>query len=450
MQKKIKLNVAFIPNGTIYDEVVKEIMLHQGIPFVQLGNTEDVEKYFCIITPEKINEINNISHINEKRLIIVKEVIPLNEVLSGFSGNLDFFEENTLKLPLLNDYEKKVLNEIKHRYFSADLPLIRKWFWPNYSKACAVLTHDVDWLYYSPFHKIVFKNKSLVDFGKLIIGSIFKRENFGNNLSQIVKMENDLNFKSTFMFKTKYPEDKDFQKKVLEVKESDCEIGLHAARKSHKDPMILEEEKKLMEETIKTKIYGIRHHHLKFNVPKTWRYEEKLGFEYDASFSYNECLGFRGRVCYPYHPFDEAQKEKFRILELPTSFMDWTVLSHGFGFENSLKRIYELMEVIENNNGCLVVNFHNTYINKKTFPTISKLYLKLLNEIKRRGYWVAKAKECHEWWIRRENVKIQIILEGGKLKMKSSLREFPILIESPKGRSKFLNLNESDLTINTF
>jgi hypothetical protein len=189
---------------------------------------------------------------------------------------------------------------------------------------------------------------------------------------------------------------------------------------------------------------------LKFNVPKTWRYEEKLGFEYDASFSDNKCLGFRGGICYPYHPFDEDQKEKFQILELPTSFMDWTVLSSGIGLENSLKRIYELMQIIENNNGCLVVNFHNTYINKKTFPTISKLYLNLLNELKRRRYWVAKAKECYEWWIKRENVNIQILLEDGKIMMKSSSGEFPIIIESPKGGSKLLNLDESDLTITTF
>jgi hypothetical protein len=147
------------------------------------------------------------------------------------------------------------------------------------------------------------------------------------------------------------------------------------------------------------------------NVPSTWELESSAGLDYDATFSYNRFFGFRGETCFPYHPFGER---RLPLLELPTSFMDWTALNRGLRGGSVEKILDVIMEGVELYHGLLVVNFHNTYLNRETFPDVLGLYEGLIERVSSRGYWTTTAESCSSWWKRREAATPQVSPEGGK------------------------------------
>ncbi|HEV2225616.1 MAG TPA: hypothetical protein VGR56_02280, partial [Nitrososphaerales archaeon] len=73
-----------------------------------------------------------------------------------------------------------------------------------------------------------------------------------------------------------------------------------------------------------------------------------------------------------------------------------------------------IMERVEHYNGLLLVNFHNTYLNRDTFPDVLELYEGLIDRVFERGYWVTTASECSEWWRRRASAKVGVGPEWGK------------------------------------
>jgi len=192
----------------------------------------------------------------------------------------------------------------------------------------------------------------------------------------------------------------------------------------------------------KTEITGQRQHTLKFIVPETWVFLESNGLKYDSTFSCNTKFGFRIGICYPYHPFDKKNNTKFNILEIPMSYMD----SIGYQYRNyaecqHISVISKLMDTVEMYNGVLVLNFHNAYANKKLFPEIYNAFLESLNIVSQDKYWIATTGECAEWWLKRENAKIDIYYENQVIIGKSTV-PFPISIEYPdKTKNVHVNTN---------
>src|SRR5207237_9756382 len=122
-----------------------------------------------------------------------------------------------------------------------------KQFWPNQAIACCVLTHDVDWFTYSPFHKAIFQVKSdLPRRSKLLINSVFGgARDYGWNIPNIIKLEKDYGAKSTFLFQTDYGGENSFVEPSIKLLKSEgCEIGLHASHSSHKSEEALRTELK--------------------------------------------------------------------------------------------------------------------------------------------------------------------------------------------------------------
>ena len=66
------------------------------------------------------------------------------------------------------------------------------------------------------------------------------------------------------------------------------------------------------------------HHywHMGKNIDKTLEMHEYADFEYDSSIAYNEEIGFRRNVAYPYYPWIESMNRSLNILQLPVFCMD--------------------------------------------------------------------------------------------------------------------------------
>ena len=71
------------------------------------------------------------------------------------------------------------------------------------------------------------------------------------------------------------------------------------------------------------------------------------------------------------------------------------------------------MEGVEHYHGLLMVNFHNTYLNRETFPDILELYRGVIERASERGYWLATAGSCSKWWRSREASGPATLAENG-------------------------------------
>jgi len=448
--KLTTLNVGFIKGESVYDEVVEEILNHQGIIFTKIKgkNIPDESRFPCIILTSYTDENYELASklcLNEENIVIVDREVSLERILRALSGESEASENSTV--PFINEYEKSLVETIARKFYELNLPLIQKWFWPSFSKACCVLTHDVDWLHYSPFHRVVFKRTFLHKFLKLVFNYLVFGINYGNNIHSIIREEEKRGLKSSFYLIPGYPKSQqDFMDALNLLRSKGFEIGLHGYY-AHEDQEKLKRQKEALESYSKIGVKGIRQHGLKFSVPYTWKIEEKVGFFYDLTFHYNDKFGFRGGTCFPYHPINLDQEKRFTILEIPTCFIDYTVLYNQMSYAEALRTARELLKTVENFNGVFVACFHNTYLNEETFAEIKKLYKDLLDYAKKNGFWVPTAWECCSWWVRREKAEIKIVLKGNKAKIETYTHPLPVTISTQEEMVK-VEIKQKTLEIN--
>ena len=373
---------------------------HQGVCYETVEPVSDGKKYPVVILPEESDDAlrRAIAFCGAKEnVIVVKRIVDLEKIrrcLSGIEDN----EQDSLEVPV-NVAESQLLQTVREGIERAGVPLVVKPFWPHGETACLVMTHDVDWLRYSPFHMAVCKGTvSLSGKVRAAVQALGGRD-FGWNIQSLVEPHSGIRPKPTFFLRTSYEGHTGlFQDAVRVIKETGSEMAIHAAHDSHLREDNLRSELEAFKAQTGDAPKGLRHHILKFKVPDTWIIESQCGLEYDATFGRNGFFGFRSQICYPYRPF---ATKRLDILELPTSFMDWTALNRGLRGKKALEVLENLMKTVERFHGVLVVNFHNTYLNKDTFPDVVEAYEWVLKRADGR-YWMVSAQECSSWWKARQ------------------------------------------------
>jgi peptidoglycan/xylan/chitin deacetylase (PgdA/CDA1 family) len=414
-----------------FRSIVLEVLEHQGICYEEFDPEQTSSKIYPVILITRDHSDSFVSQLSKRcisknNVIIVSDMIDLKVILDSLSGRR-VKQSDRLDL-VVNNEEAKLIGKIKESFAALSLPFVRKAPWPNGAKMCCVLTHDVDWFTYSPFHKAVFQGPlSPSKIVKLIFDGLFKKKDYGWNIPEIIDAELKHGAKSTFFLQSQYTKDETRLRQTLELlKRVNFEAALHAYHGAHKDRLCLDKELQDFVKLTDFSPHGIRYHILKFAVPDSWNLESEAGLLYDATFAYNEFFGFRGEVCYPYHPF--VNGERLGIIELPTSFMDWTALRRKLRGGEFGKKIKQLKEQVEREMGLLVVNFHNTYLNPDTFPDVYSSFLSLLEEIHEKNYWVATAAECVAWWKARAAAQPKLFWDEATEKVVLD-GEFPLLIE---------------------
>lgn len=430
------LTIGVIPQGTVYDELVFEMLDHQGVPYEVVASGSGSRR-FPVVLISKYAEGPYALALSlcgaESNVIVAEKFVAFEVMLPLLAGTVRDRRDNFDLV--VNVDEEKLLAAVKERLFSQGLPLARKWYWPGNARAGCVLTHDVDWFDYSPFHKQVLR-QSANPFRmlRLAFNSVLRAKDYGWNIAETAALEQEHGFKSTFFFQMSYP-GKDLLEQSADIlKRRSFEMGLHGAQTSYKDPESLRDELATFRKRIGLQPRGLRYHILKFEPPRTWEIEADAGLEYDATFYWNRFFGFRAGTCFPYHPFSD--KSRLPILELPTGYMDWTSLHKLQGAREQLETLEKTRKAVEGYHGVLVANFHNTYLNRDTFPSVLGTFKALLELAKTQGYWVATAQECARWWQLRSNTKINPRLESGEVVCSPS--SVSIVVERENGPNQML------------
>jgi hypothetical protein len=439
------LTVSLVHQGTLYDDLLAELLEQQGVPFkaVLKGDPEYQGPVALISksTPEACIRATQSCGGKKENVLIGEEIVDA-ETIRHMLGGLQDNKKDNFDLPV-NEEGRKLVAAVGKRMSEIGLPLVLKSAWPEDAKACCVLTHDIDFMSFSPFHKVVlrgFDHPSRLM--RLLYNGAMRRTNYGWNIAETIELEKRYGFRSTFLFMNRY-EARDaayFERSLNLVKEGGSEIALHASESSHKTVEAMDAEMETFRERTGFYPRGVRHHILKFQSPETWVIESRFGLEYDATFGYNRFYGFRAGSCLPFHPFTATAR--IPILELPTGFMDWTAL-HRSDDRSKFGEFLDLARArVEEYNGALVVNFHNTYLNRETFPFVIEEYESLLRYVREKQYWVATAAECAAWWGRRSQEQIEPRLrDDGTILVNT--RDVSVHTLDAKDMSRFSYLKEA-------
>lgn len=403
----MEIKIGVIGGEGIRKDVVCELLSQHGILYEDIKHGLN-NKYPCILLIEsdiesKKNGLNKC--LNPVNIIHIDRIIPIDKLIQAYTGN---FEEpylmDQLIDPIISKYGIKILNLIKECYSRVGIPFIQKWYWPNFSDACLIFTHDIDNL--SPGNQ----NGTL----SYLKYYLLKRLNRSSNVLDIADIESKNNIRSSFYFFSKYGNEYEFEKILLILEKKGFEIGLHGSLFSYQDTTLLNDEIEKLSMTSKTLISGERQHCLNFLNPHTWRYLDGIHLEYDISFFYNDKIGFRCGICHPYHPFDALTFKKFNLIEIPTSFMDFTAIHRQLTEKEIFSWIENLEKAVLKNNGCLVVNFHNEYFGNMKFGHIENSFRMLMKKASSGSYWIATSKDCAQWWKKRSAANIYTIEDDGK------------------------------------
>jgi peptidoglycan/xylan/chitin deacetylase (PgdA/CDA1 family) len=208
----------------------------------------------------------------------------------------------------------------------------------------------------------------------------------------------------------------DIKPQLEKIMSAGCEVSLHGLD-AWLDSDSGSEERETLFKTSGTRETGVRMHWLYFNEQSPAALD-RAGFSYDSSFGYNQTVGFRAGTAQAFKPFGTAN-----LLELPLHVMD-TALFYPNYLDLSEKEaqevVWKIIDAAEQFGGALTINWHDRSIAPERLW--NDFYVKLLEELKRRGAWLPTAANAIAWFrtrraasfgsINRENGGIKVTVSG--------------------------------------
>jgi hypothetical protein len=393
--------------------------------------------------------------IRDNEIIISLDIFShLGLFVSGYMekiwNNLKDGKEEIIAIPFA-DYYCDFLFSCIRRAQKAGNPIVHKSFWPD-GKTCAVcLTHDVDevkktyqWITY-PLKQIKRgKPGNIIPQCRSFIQKLKGKEPYWT-FDEILRVEGSRGVKSSFYFlketgkvllsdrKTwrhlgrKYDLDSPPIRELLhDLHSRGWEVGLHGSFYSYVDPELLRNEKEALEHSLGYPVSGGRQHNLNLKIPETWLNQETAGLVYDTTLGYNDSLGFRWGISFPFRPFFPDEGRNLDILQIPLAIEDLPYFRSSEPFDQLVK-IFKNLGCIH---GCLTLLWHHSVFNENEFPGWESDYIKILDYCKGCNAWIGCGRQIHEWWTRREETRIEWEYNGALLK----------IIPYPTGQQHFITV----------
>ena len=296
--------------------------------------------------------------------------------------------------------------------------------WPEGRRFAVCLTHDIDLI--SLQAAMNWYEHDIRTYGlarllpslplralRLLIQTIKKGSPFWT-FEDIAEAERELGFRSAFFFVVRdspEPNGPDYNllrsPRLVELLErlgkGGWEVGLHSIGGSMMEKEIGDLS------SVGVHPASVRIHRLSMTVPETWRQISASGLRIDCSLGYNDESGFRGGFCHPFLLFDAERGSRLDTLELPLAVMDASYYwRQRRSPSEAWSEILRVMDVVQENSGLLVVLWHNNFFDRALLDEWRRLYARLLQEIARRGAYVACPRDIARNWTSR-----MMTLDGG-------------------------------------
>jgi peptidoglycan/xylan/chitin deacetylase (PgdA/CDA1 family) len=279
--------------------------------------------------------------------------------------------------------------------------------WPQGAPFAVCPTHDVDRIRKYGYHYL-YKGfsggparflRQLLSLKERLLGE----EPFWN-FEKIMKMEDKLGVRSTFLFLNesarggspkfwgRYDINDPKVKRMIQLLVSGgWEIGLHGSFFSYRNLSLLMKEKQILQDIAGKPIRSCRQHYLNIALGKTWHLQREAGLEVDSTIGFADRIWNDRQGILPFYP-DDSQ-----ILELPITVMD-TV-----GLESAQVRmsVEELVKRVSLAGGLIVLDWHQCWFNPIEHPERVEVYSSILSDAKSKGAWIATMGEIADHWNQR-------------------------------------------------
>jgi hypothetical protein len=164
---------------------------------------------------------------------------------------------------------------------------------------------------------------------------------------------------------------------------SHASVGIHPSYQTHKDPKLLPQEIKNLQDAAKLTVTDSRQHFIKFNLPDTFQQLLKAGIKNDYSMGYGSINGFRASTCTPHLWFDVSANAVKQLMLYPFCWMDANcVFEQKNTTERSLEEWNHYFDICKSYNGVMIDVWHNFIIQHENENTEwRKLWLKTIEKM---------------------------------------------------------------------
>ncbi|MBQ5907329.1 MAG: polysaccharide deacetylase family protein [Treponema sp.] len=286
------------------------------------------------------------------------------------------FQQGYGMRPLVDEwgrYLKSLLREC-----GVDVPEEKKGFKKIY------LTHDVDTPFFFWRKDQVIKQwvKNIIHYGTKVPNPLRMYLTAKNDpyytFPKIIKYDNKLrekvgnDFVESIYFLITAPTNQNktycniklpkYKKMVKQLTDSEATLGLHVSYEGGTNTSLLKKEIARLPDCINKANLKSRHHFLRWQEPRMIDAMEEAGIKEDFTIGYPDSVGFRVGTCRPYYFINPQTKRVTDVLVHPMQIMECSLDRQyymGLPFEKSLELCMFLIDVTYNNNGELVLLFHN-------------------------------------------------------------------------------------------
>jgi hypothetical protein len=203
---------------------------------------------------------------------------------------------------------------------------------------------------------------------------------------------------------------------IRELKAEGCEVGVHGIDSWHDAERGREELARVAALKGDHEI-GIRMHWL-LQDEQTPRVLEAAGYLYDSTSGYNDDVGYRAGTHQVFRPLDCT-----RLLEMPMHIQDGALFYAGkLALSESVawQRCLAMITNAERHGGVLTVLWHDRSLGPERHW--GDFYVRLVEDLKRRGAWFANAHAVVDWFRARRAVRFTA---GGCELPHGGLRDLP-------------------------
>lgn len=156
----------------------------------------------------------------------------------------------------------------------------------------------------------------------------------------------------------------------------------------------------------------MRHHywHLGPNADVTLRFHEHADFAYDTSIAFNDIMGFRRSVAFPYNPWSESKQAPVETVQIPTFLMDGNLFYNPVKVSTAVEKIMKQIEIIKTCNGVGVIDWHvrTSLPLSRDFKEWGQAYVEVLHRLSSdKKIWVTRLSDIYRY-IRDRWAKVKV------------------------------------------
>ena len=352
-------------------------------------------------------------------------------------GNM---REEFIKIPFADYYSDILFSCLVQAQAGKNQPLIYKTFWPEGKPFAVSLTHDVDeirktyqWLTY-PARKITRGDwRGLTTQCRSFIRKLRGDEPFWT-FDALSRLEDSLGVRSSLYFlhetgKVSITDKETWRhagrryrfadprvRAVLrDLFRREWDVGLHGSFYSYTNEETISSEKRELEQALGQTVCGGRQHNLNLKIPYTWLIQERAGLIYDSTLGYNDCMGFRWGISFPFRPFLPDENRLSGVLQLPLVIEDLPYFRSPTRWEDFL----DICRRVHISHGMITLLWHHSVFNEMEFPGWAKDYADIIGYCKKMNAWVTDAKSISRWWTGRENTGFSYEYYDNTIRLKS-------------------------------